>query len=118
MPLTDTSVRNSKPKERPYKLADGQGLHLLVTPNGSRLWRLKYRVGGKEKLLSIGPYPAVSIKMAREARDNARRQLASGIDPSQAKKEAKRAEEAATRQTFRAIADTPSGPSPTNMSPS
>jgi len=105
MPLTDTSVRNSKLKDRPYKLADGGGLHLLVNPNGSRLWRLKYRVAGKEKLLSIGAYPAVSIKKAREVRDNARELLASGGDPSQAKKEAKRAEEAATRHTFRAIAD-------------
>jgi integrase len=105
MPLTDTSVRNSKPKDRPYKLADSQGLHLLVTPNGSRLWRLKYRVAGKEKLLSIGAYPAVSIKKAREARDNARELLATGGDPSQAKKEAKRVEEQSTRHTFRAIAD-------------
>lgn len=105
MPLTDTSVRASKPKDRPYKLADGEGLHLLVNPNGSRLWRLKYRVAGKEKLLSIGAYPAVSIKRAREVRDNARELLATGGDPSQAKKEAKRAEEAATRHTFRAIAD-------------
>jgi len=105
MPLTDTSVRNSKPKDRPYKLADGQGLHLLVNPNGSRLWRLKYRVAGKEKLLSIGAYPTVSIKMARDARDKARELLATGCDPSQVKKQEKRAEEAATRDTFRAIAD-------------
>ncbi len=105
MPLTDTSVRNSKPKDRPYKLADSQGLHLLVTPNGSRLWRLKYRVAGKEKLLSIGAYPTVSIKMARETRDDARGLLATGIDPSQAKKDSKRAEEAATRHTFRAVSD-------------
>ena len=105
MPLTDTSVRNTKPKVRPYKLADGQGLHLLVNPNGSRLWRLKYRVAGKEKLLSIGAYPTVSIKMAREARDNARELLATGVDPSQARKEAKRADEAATCHTFSAIAD-------------
>lgn len=105
MPLTDSSVRNSKPKDRPYKLADGQGLHLLVTPRGSRLWRLKYRVAGKEKLLSIGAYPAVTIKMARDARDNAKHLLATGLDPSEAKKEAKRVEVETTRDTFEAISD-------------
>lgn len=104
MPLTDATVRNSKPKERPYKLADGHGLHLLVKPNGSRLWRLKYRIAGKEKLLSIGPYPAVSIKAAREARENAKEILAARGDPSRAKKEAKRIEQESTRHTFRAIA--------------
>jgi integrase len=105
MSLTDSSVKNSKPQERPYKLADGQGLHLLVNPNGSRLWRLKYRVGGKEKLLSIGRYPEVSIKMAREARDDARGLLAAGVDPSQAKQQAKRAAVEAIRDTFALVAD-------------
>ncbi|WP_083967235.1 integrase arm-type DNA-binding domain-containing protein, partial [Methylosinus sp. R-45379] len=81
------------------------GLHLLVNPNGSRLWRLKYRVGGKEKLLSIGRYPEVSIKMAREARDNARGLLAAGVDPSQAKQDAKRTAVEAVRDTFATIAD-------------
>lgn len=104
MPLTDASVRNSKPKDRPYKLADGHGLHLLINPNGSRLWRLKYRVAGKEKLLSIGPYPAVTIKAAREARENAKGILLLGGDPSRAKKDAKRVEAESTRHTFRAIA--------------
>lgn len=108
MPLTDASVRNSKPKDRPYKLADGHGLHLLVNPNGSRLWRLKYRVAGREKLLSIGPYPTISIKAAREARESAKGILAAGGDPSRtkqnAKQEAKRVEEESTRHTFRAIA--------------
>jgi integrase len=105
MPLTDTSVRNSKPGDRPYKLSDGQGLHLLINPNGSRLWRLKYRIGGKEKLLSIGAYPAISIKMAREARDKAKALLAAGSDPSGAKRLAKQALDSATTHTFRAIAD-------------
>ena len=77
---------------------------MLVTPNGSRLWRLKYRIDGREKLLSIGAYPAVSIKMARDARDSARGLLAAGLDPSQAKKDARRAE-AANLETFRSIAD-------------
>lgn len=84
--LTDTSIRNAKPKEKPYKLADSGGLHILVTPNGSRLWRLKYRVGGIEKLLSFGAYPQVSLKEARDKAFEAKQDLSSGIDPSQAKK--------------------------------
>jgi integrase len=105
MPLTDISVRTSKPKERPYKLSDGQGLHLLINPNGSRLWRLKYRVAGKEKLLSIGAYPAVSIKMAREARDKAKTLLATGEDPSDVKRASKRAAQETALHAFRVIAD-------------
>lgn len=105
MPLTDTAIRASKPKERPYKLADAQGLYLLVSPKGSRLWRLKYRIAGKEKLLAIGPYPAISLKEAREARDNAKKLLAAGADPSASKREAREAEAAATEHIFRAIAD-------------
>lgn len=69
MPLTDLALRNAKPAEKPYKLADGGGLHLFVTPNGSRLWRLKYRIDGKEKLLSLGPYPTMPLAMAREKRE-------------------------------------------------
>ncbi len=104
MPLTDTALRNIKPKDRPFKLADGNGLHLFVTPRGVRLWRLKYRFAGKEKSLSIGAYPAVSIKMARDAREMAKSQLASGIDPSSAKQAAKLHERAATAHSFQAIA--------------
>ena len=81
-------------------MADGGGLFLLVTPAGGRLWRLKYRVGGREKLLSFGGYPEVGLKDARERRDQARRQLASGIDPSAAKRDALRAEQAITRESF------------------
>lgn len=69
MPLSDTQIRNTKPKEKPYKLADFDGLHLLINPTGSRLWRLKYRFGGKEKLLSLGAYPSVSMADARRRRD-------------------------------------------------
>lgn len=67
MPLSDTACRNAKGRDKPYKLTEGQGLYLLVNPNGSRLWRLKYRVGGKEKLLALGRYPDVGITEAREA---------------------------------------------------
>jgi hypothetical protein len=105
MPLTDTAIRNSKPTDRPYKLSDGGGLHLLVTPNGSRLWRLKYRLAGREKLLSVGSYPAVSLKVARETRDRAKELLAAGADPAAAKRIARQEAELASANTFRAIAD-------------
>lgn len=104
MPLTDTAIRNIKPKDRPFKLADGNGLYLFVTPTGSRLWRLKYRFGGHERTLSIGAYPAVTIKMARDAREQARTMLATGIDPSQAKQATKLKEKEATLHSFQAIA--------------
>ena len=75
MPLTDVAIRSAKPKGKPLKLFDSGGLHLLVTPTGGKWWRWKYRVGGKEKGLSFGVYPDVTLKMAREKRDNARQQL-------------------------------------------
>ena len=102
MPITDTAVRNAKPRAKPYKLADGGGLFLLVTPAGGKWWRLKYRIGGKEKLLSLGIYPDVGLKAVRNKRDTAREQLAAGIDPSGAKKAAKLAE--AGGESFEAIA--------------
>lgn len=81
-PLTDTAVRNLKPAAKPYKKSDGGGLHLLVTPQGSKLWRFAYRFDGKQKLLSFGKYPAVSLSKARAERDLAKTQLAEGLDPS------------------------------------
>ena len=84
--LTDPSTRNAKPKEKSYKLTDEKGLFLLVNPNGSKWWRYDYRLGGKRKTLSIGVYPEISLKVAREKREEARRMIRSGIDPSQAKK--------------------------------
>lgn len=81
MPLTDTAVRTAKPSAKPYKLADEKAMYLLVNPNGSKWWRLKYRFLGKEKLLSFGVYPDVSLKDARQKRDEARALLAKGIDP-------------------------------------
>ena len=89
MPLTDTTIRNTKPGDKPAKLFDERGLFLLVTPGGGKWWRLKYRFEGKEKLLSLGTYPDVSLKDARERRDNARKQLADGIDPSHSRKASK-----------------------------
>lgn len=81
MALSDTKIRSTKPADKPYKLADGGGMYLLVTPAGGRLWRLKYRFGGKEKLLALGAYPDVGLALARERRDAARRLLAEGTDP-------------------------------------
>jgi integrase len=104
MPLTDTALRNIKPKDRPFKLADGNGLYLFVTTTGTRLWRLKYRFAGKEKSLSIGAYPAVTIKMAREGRETAKAMLAAGVDPSQAKQVSRLREREATLHSFQAIA--------------
>ena len=106
-PLTDTDIRNAKPKSSPYKLFDGDGLFMLATPAGGKLWRLKYRLGGKEKLLSLGVYPGVSLKEARRRRDEARELIAKGIDPGEQKKQAKAAAVAEAREqaaTFESVA--------------
>ncbi|APL93618.1 tyrosine-type recombinase/integrase [Sphingobium indicum] len=87
MPLTETQAKNAKPRERAYKLADSEGLFLLVQPNGTKLWRMKYRVAGKEKLLSFGAYPALGIAAARDKRKAAKALLAEGKDPIKAKGE-------------------------------
>ncbi len=100
MSLTDTAIKTAKPGAKPYKLFDEKGLYLLVNPRGARLWRLKYRVDGREKVLAIGPYPEVSLAKARERREEARRSLADQIDPGVRK----RAERLAQTDTFEAIA--------------
>ncbi len=82
MSLTDTTIRSARPREKAYKLADGGGLTLLVNPNGSKWWRLRYRFSGREKMLSVGVYPDVPLKQARDKRDSIRKLIASGIDPS------------------------------------
>ena len=84
--LTDAGVRAAKPKERAYKLTDGGGLVLFVAPTGSKLWRMRYTFGGKEKLLSFGPYPQVSLAQARDERDGAKKLLRAGKDPAVEKK--------------------------------
>ncbi|EEF4509721.1 tyrosine-type recombinase/integrase [Salmonella enterica] len=104
MKLNARQVDTAKPQEKPYKMADGGGLYLLVKPNGSRYWRLKYRIGGKEKLLALGVYPDVSLANARAKRDEARRSIAGGIDPLEAKKEQKVEREALVKNTFQEIA--------------
>lgn len=87
--LSELRISKAKPKARAYKLADGDGMYLEITPAGGKWWRLKYRVDGKEKRISLGVYPDVTLKMARERRVEARRKLADGIDPSAVKKAAK-----------------------------
>ncbi len=94
MALTDPKVKQAKPKDKDYKLSDEKGLFLLVKTNGAKYWRLKYRHAGKEKLLAIGVYPEVGIKKARALRDEARKQLADGVDPS----DIKRAEKASAKE--------------------
>lgn len=89
MPLTDTTIRTAKPGEKPYKLTDEKGLFLLVNPNGGKWWRLKFRIGGKEKQLSLGTYPDTGLKDARSKRDEARKMMTDGIDPSEHRKAVK-----------------------------
>ncbi|EMP5829801.1 integrase arm-type DNA-binding domain-containing protein [Klebsiella oxytoca] len=86
MALTDIKVRTAKPTDKQYKLTDGNGMHLLVHPNGSKYWRLQYRFGGKQKMLALGVYPDVSLADARARRDEARKLLANSIDPGEKKK--------------------------------
>lgn len=88
MALTDATLRNLKPKEKAFKIADSGGLHIFVSPAGGRLWRFKYRIEGKERLLSLGAYPLIGLKAARDARDDAKRLLLAGKDPSAVKREA------------------------------
>ncbi len=105
MALSDASIRNAKPQEKPLKLADTGGLYLLVNPTGSRLWYWKYRFGGKEKKLAIGPYPTVTLAKAREARESARGLLIQGVDPSTHKRDARREAALVAANTFALLAD-------------
>ena len=104
MPLNDRQIKHSKPKDKPYKLTDGNGLYLHITPAGGKLWKLDYAIDGKRKTLSIGKYPHLSLVEAREAAENARKMKAQGIDPSQAKQQAKAERQAALLNTFEHIA--------------
>ncbi|MBK5963651.1 integrase [Thiocystis minor] len=103
MPLTDTAVRNAKHADKPFKLTDERGLFLIVTPSGGKWWRLKYRFGGKEKLLSLGVYPDVGLKDARTRRDEARKLLADGVDPGEHRKAKKSAREDRAGNSFEVI---------------
>lgn len=104
MSLSDTRVRAAKPRARNYKIYDSGGLFLLVTPGGGRLWRLKYRFAGKERLLAVGAYPVVGLAAARQRRDAALRALDAGQDPSAEKAQQKRAVRDAASHTFEIVA--------------
>ena len=104
MALTNVDIKNAKPRDKSYRLYDEKGLYLEVTPAGGKLWRLKYRFGGKEKRLAIGPYPEVGLKAAREARDSARSLRANGTDPSEHKKLQKAAQTKHTDGAFETLA--------------
>lgn len=101
MKLTDTLIRGTKPRERGYKLSDGSGLHLLVQPNGARLWRFRYRYGGRENMIGLGRYPEVTLARARAKALECRRQLDAGLDPSVIKQ----ADRDARDETFGAVAE-------------
>lgn len=104
MSLTDTAIRNAKPGVKPIKLFDERGLYLEISPAGGKWWRLKYRFASKEKRLSLGVYPDVSLKAARDRRDAARKLLADGIDPSENRKAVKAARAERSVNSFEVVA--------------
>lgn len=104
MALKDSEIRAFKPAPQPFKRADGKGLYVEVFPNGSRLWRFKYRIAGKEKRLALGAYPEISLAEARKRRDAARAQVADGIDPSLERKRRKAAAQISAANSFEGIA--------------
>jgi len=88
-PLTATQIKQAKPKEKDYKLSDGGGLYLLVTKKGGKHWKLKYKFDGKEKKLSLGAYPDITLSKARELREENKQLIANGIDPNDLKRQTK-----------------------------
>lgn len=104
MPLTDVAIRNARPRARPYKMGDSHGLFLLVQPSGGKLWRLKYRIHGREKKVALGIYPEVGLAEARNRMREAREQLAHGLDPAREKQRAKLRAQLEANNTFSAIA--------------
>ena len=103
MPLTDVTVRTAKPRDKPYKLSDSGGLYVEVTPAGGKRWRWKYRIEGREKLLSMGVYPDVPLFLARVRRDDARKLLANGVDPSVHRQATKLAHAEGSANSFEVI---------------
>ncbi|MFZ0426278.1 MAG: integrase arm-type DNA-binding domain-containing protein, partial [Xanthobacteraceae bacterium] len=103
--LTVLGIEKLKPNEKSYKVSDGNGLYVLVEPSGGKLWRFRFKFGGKEKMLSLGSFPAVSLADARRSRDEAQKLLAKGINPSDQKKQEKLVAEVAGRNTFLAVAE-------------
>lgn len=105
MPLSDIAIRAAKPGPKPIKLSDERGLFLLVAPTGGKLWRMKYRIAGKEKKLALGRYPDVGLREARERCTEARKLIASGIDPSEKKRAERLDATLKAETTFKAVAD-------------
>lgn len=103
MPLTDVAIRRFQPEVKPRKLSDSGGLFLYVTPSGGKLWRWKYTVGGKEKLMALGQYPKVTLAEARVRRDDARKQKNCGVDPMAARKTAKLVRLVAAENSFATV---------------
>jgi hypothetical protein len=103
--LTVMEIEKVRPQEKPHRLTDGNGLHLLVNPNGSKLWRFRYRFGGKQNLLSLGSFPDVGLATARQKRDDARQLIGQGIDPSQKRKDERQALVVAGQNTFKVTAE-------------
>ena len=104
MYLSDVRIRTAKPQQKPYKLFDGGGLFLLVQPNGSKLWRVKYRYTGKERVYSIGAYPAISMAEARQTRESVKKLLAEGIDPILNRRTTKHQHIEASQKTLEVVA--------------
>jgi integrase len=105
MALSELQIRHAKPQAKPYKMSDGGGLQLWISPDGAKRWRLAYRFGGKQKALAIGVYPAVGAKQARDEREKAKALLAAGQDPSAVRKLTKASAISAAANTFDAVAD-------------
>lgn len=105
MPLTDLQIRHFESADRPYKKSDALGLYIEIMPNGSKLWRWKYRIHGAEKRLSMGKYPEVSLADARKARDEGRARLAAGRDPSIESRREKLLAAQSAANTFKLVAN-------------
>jgi hypothetical protein len=105
MSLSDATIRNAKPVDKPFKRTDEKGMYLFVTPAGGKLWRMQYRFEGKQKLLALGKFPEIGLKDARERRDEARKLLANGADPGAVKKAQKAARLERAANTFEAVAE-------------
>ncbi|HFT6954909.1 TPA: tyrosine-type recombinase/integrase [Proteus mirabilis] len=103
MKLTDMAIKKAKPREKVYSLGDGNGLSLIVEPNGSKGWRFRYQFNGKSKMISLGIYPVITLNEAREKRDNARKLVANGVDPSEARKEERNKVSGQSENTFKKI---------------
>jgi integrase len=104
-PRTELIFRNTKPKDKPYKLSDGGGLYLHIQPHGSKLWRMAYRYDGRQKVLSFGSYPSVTLANAREAREAAKKLLAQGLDPGLVRKSDRQTKRTARKNTFKSLAE-------------